>query len=180
MKTAAVIFANGFEDIEAIAIVDVLRRAGIEVTTLGLGATEITSAHAITIKADLVLSDSAAEFDIVVLPGGMPGADNLRKSDLVLDLLKKTYSSGKHVAAICAAPMALEAAGLLNGVEVTCYPGFEEDASSATHTGVRVQVDGRIITGKGPGAAIEFALAIVRELGDPEMANTLNEGMIVG
>ena len=179
MARIAVIFADGFEDIEAIATVDVLRRAQCDVVMVGLDAEQVSSSHGVTIIMDTTLAELDGELDAVVLPGGLPGAENLKNSSAVLSLLKETYNKGKIVAAICAAPMALEAAGLMSGVTATCYPGFESSVGSANMTGNRIEQDGRIITGNGPGSAIEFALQIVRAIGKEDTASALKAGMQV-
>lgn len=180
MKTVAVLYAEGFEDIEGIAITDVLRRAEFDVTTVGVTGDTITSAHGVTITPDTTLDQIAAEsLGALILPGGQPGADNLRDNEQVIELVKAVAAAGKPVGAICAAPIILEKAGLLAGKQFTCYPGYEEQCASGTHTGSRTQVDGDIITGKGPGAAIEFALELVAHFGKAGAASQLREGMIV-
>lgn len=180
MKTVGVIFAPGFEEIEAITIVDVLRRAGLTVLTIGLDAEMVKGAHDIEVKMDKTIAQlSAAELDAVVLPGGMPGATNLAKHERVLKLVKRLHDQGNYVGAICAAPIALQAAGLLAARNVTCYPGFESQLAGSTCTGSRVSVDGTIVTGIGPGAAIEFSLRLVELLIDSKKAAQLRQQMIV-
>jgi len=180
MKTVAVLFAEGFEEIEGVAIVDVLRRAQCRVIAAGVAGREVTGAHAMTLRMDALLGELvAAELDAVVLPGGLPGSTNLAASPAVLKLLRQTAAAGKLVAALCAAPLVLEAAGLLKGKRITCYPGCEGQCGSAQATGERVQVDGKLVTGRGPGAAIEFALEVATQLGLGETAEKLRQGMIV-
>ena len=179
MTRVAVLFADGFEDIEAIAVVDVLRRGGCEVLMTGVETETVRSSHDVEIKMNTTLTELSGDLDAVVLPGGLPGAENLKNSSSVLDLLKETHKNGNIVAAICAAPMALEAAGLTTGILATCYPGFEKDVASANMTGERVVRDGQIITGNGPGSAIEFALEILRALDKAETADALKAGMQV-
>ncbi len=179
MKVIAVPLAEGFEEIEAITIIDVLRRAGFKVLTAGLKGTLVKGAHDVVVEADCRLADLRADqLDAVVLPGGLPGATNLRDDPALLKLVQDVDRRQRHVAAICAAPIALQAAGLLKGKNVTSYPGFESQLVGARHTGARVQVDGRLITGAGPGTALEFALALVAELGAKAKADELRQGML--
>jgi 4-methyl-5(b-hydroxyethyl)-thiazole monophosphate biosynthesis len=179
--TVAVLFAAGFEEIEAITIVDVLRRAEFDVLMTGVGGTSVTGANGITVSMDRAIGDlSIADLDAVVLPGGIPGSENLAESAAVRELLQAATAADKHVGAICAAPIALGAAGLSAGRRLTCYPGFEDRVTGGTMTGTRVAIDGKLITGKGPGAALDFSLALVAEFGQPETAAALREGMLVG
>ncbi len=178
---ATVLLAQGFEETEAVAIVDVLRRAGVEVHTASItGSTAVMGAHGISITADMLIDDLSGCPDALVLPGGMPGATNLANDQRVLDLVKKAHAADAVVGAICAAPTVLAAAEILSGVSVTCYPGFEAQLGDAVPTSARVQVDGRIVTGRGVGTAIEFALQVVVEMGLAEVAEKLKQGMIVG
>lgn len=191
-KKVIVFLAEGFEEIEAVSIIDVLRRAGLEVKTFALRGRDVTGSHGITISADAEMrslpGDSDAEKaasllkaespDAVVLPGGQPGSDTLKAHGVVLETLKQAAQAGKVTAAICAAPIALGAAGLLSGKSFTCYPGYEKglDGNKAE---TRVAVDGRIITANGPGSAIEFALALVSTLVSAEKSETLASAMQV-
>jgi protein deglycase len=178
--TISVLFATGFEEIEAITIVDVLRRAEFNVLMTGIDGSSVTGANGITVSMDRSIDGlSIADLDAVVLPGGIPGSEHLAESAAVRELLQAATAADKHVGAICAAPIALGAAELAAGRRVTCYPGFEEQVTGATCTGERVVVDGKLITGKGPGAALEFALALVAEFGQPDTAAALREGMLV-
>ncbi len=164
--------AEGFEEIEAVSIVDVLRRAGLDVTTASLRSNPVKGSHGIPVVADRNIGElKAVDFNCIVLPGGMPGAENLKKSDTVLSFIKHVYSKGGYVGAICAAPIVLAHAGILYGKKVTVYPGHEPDLEGATATGAAVEADGTVITGRGPGCAIAFALEIVRILsGEKAMA----------
>lgn len=178
--TVAVLFAAGFEEIEAVTIVDVLRRAEIKVLMTGLDGDSVTGTNGITVSMDREICDIRIdELDALVLPGGIPGAEHLAESAAVRKLLQAATAADKHVAAICAAPIALAAADLAGGRNVTCYPGFEARVTGATCTGARVEIDGKLITGIGPGAALEFALALVAEFGQPDTAAALREGMLV-
>jgi len=174
-----ILLADGLEDIEAITLIDVLRRAGVDVTTLGVTGAEVTSAHGVTIKADALLSDAGGEWDLVVLPGGIPGAEHLRDSDAVQSLVKSQVAAGRKVAAICAAPIALAAAGVLEGRKATCYPGFDSQLAGASYCEDAVVTDGPVITSRGPGTALAFALNLVADLCGETTAAQLAEGMLV-
>ena len=162
------ILADGFEEVEALGTVDFLRRLEFPVTLAGVGKTELTAAHGVRVTADRRLADCAGEdFAAVVLPGGMPGAANLRDSALVREVLQRAAAAGRVTAAICAAPIALAAAGLLEGRRFTIYPGcerYQPGMPTAPSTAL-AEVDGTVITGKGPGATFHFAAAIARALG---------------
>ncbi len=178
MAKVLVILAEGFEEIEAVTIIDVLRRADVEVIGASLGDTRVRGAHALTLEADCRLDALLdTEFDAVILPGGMPGSKNLRNDARVLDCLRNQQRSGRHLGAICAAPIVLEAAGVLTGKHATCYPGFE--LPSATFSEDRVVYDDKVVTSRGPGTAIEFALEWVKILAGPEKEKRLREAMIV-
>jgi 4-methyl-5(b-hydroxyethyl)-thiazole monophosphate biosynthesis len=179
-KNIAVHLAEGFEEIEAVSIIDVLRRAEFDVTIVSVtGKKEVTSKQSVTIVADQLFENTDYEkTDMIVLPGGMPGAKHLKEHaglrEKILDFNKKD----KPIGAICAAPMVLGAAGLLENKNATCFPGFEDELKGAKLTGNDVEVDGKIITGKGAGVAIKFALQIVEFLNDKETADNLAKRMI--
>lgn len=155
-------FAEGFEEIEAITIVDILRRADINVTTAYLKKNPVAGSHGISVKADSNIKDlNMVDYNCIVLPGGMPGSENLKVNDAVLSYIKHIYSKGGHVAAICAAPIVLGQAGVLYGKDVTCFPGYEGELVDAHYIEKPVVVDGSVITGRGAGCAIPFALEIV-------------------
>lgn len=169
-KCIAVLLADGFEEIEALAPADVWRRLGFEVILAAVGPSEmVRGAHDIVVKADARLAEIPTDtLDAVVLPGGMPGSKNLRDHERVLSLVRTMVAGGKIAAAICAAPIVLEKAGVLQNVRYTMYPGFEAEMSSAP-TGNLTEVCGNIITGKGPGAAFAFAACVAKALGsDPQ------------
>ena len=175
-----VFLAEGFEEIEALTPVDCLRRAGKTVQTVGIGGSVIKAAHGITVTADLtedaVVLDDALE--MIVLPGGMPGTRNLQKNETVRSTIRFCEKQGIYIAAICAAPSILGEMGLLNGRQATCYPGFEPELKGCNAKAVPVCQDGRMITGRGPGAAMDFALKLVSTfLGDPA-AETLAGKMV--
>jgi 4-methyl-5(b-hydroxyethyl)-thiazole monophosphate biosynthesis len=180
-KTALLILAEGFEEVEAIGPVDFLRRAGVRVTIAGLTDLTVKSARHIGVAADILLKDLKEMPDAVILPGGFSGATNLAKSREVAELVKKMNAAGKVVAAICAAPAAVLAPlGILDGKKATCYPGCESDFSKATvHSMGRVVEDGNIITSQGPGTALEFAFVIAVRLAGKEMAETVRSKMLI-
>ena len=181
MKTALVILAEGFEEVEAVVPVDVLRRAGVRVTIAGVTDLRVKGSRMIGLAADILLKDLVDLPDAVILPGGLPGATNLAKSEEVSKLVKKMNVAGKIVAAICAAPAAVLAPlGILDGKKATCYPGCEADFSKKTvHSKDRVVVDGNIITSQGPGTALEFALAIAVRLAGQDMADNVRDKMLI-
>ena len=180
-KTALVILAEGFEEVEAIGPVDFLRRAGVHVVIAGLKDLKVKSSRHIGVEADILLRDYKEMPDAVILPGGIPGATNLAGSSDVAALVKKMNTAGKIVAAICAAPAAVLAPlGILDGKKATCYPGCESDFSKTTvHSRDRVVEDGNIITSQGPGSALEFAFAIAVRLAGKEMAETVRGKMLM-
>jgi 4-methyl-5(b-hydroxyethyl)-thiazole monophosphate biosynthesis len=180
-RTVLVPLAEGFEEIEAVTIVDVLRRAGVGVTTAALGkAREVKGAHGVVVSADTTLEDARKKrWDAVVLPGGMPGATNLRDDARVREALCAVVEQGGTAAAICAAPIALEAAGLLKGRKATAYPGFREELKSASaRVADRVVTDGPIVTSCGPGTAMEFALTLAERFAGRETATSVRSGML--
>jgi len=180
-KKVLILLAEGFEEIEAVTIMDVLRRAGLQVTVAGVGSTEITGAHDIRIISDVVLDQYQDTPDAVILPGGMPGSENLKLSSKVSEIIKKVYSQKKLVGAICAAPaIALGPTGILDGKKATCFPGFERHLpSSVKFSEDRVVVDGNVVTSRGPGTSLEFSLKIVEQLSGKEISDQMKERMLV-
>ena len=175
-----VFLATGFEDIEALARVDIMRRAGLSVETVSITESEIVeSAHAVGVKADRLLADiDFGKADMIVLPGGLPGSTNLDTCAPLTKAISAHFSAGKPVAAICAAPLVFGHLGILRGKKATCYPGVEGELKGATYTAAIVEKDGNVITGKGPGAAFEFGYAIVDYFKGPGASNPLRQGMI--
>jgi len=180
-KTALVVLADGFEEIEAVTPIDTLRRAGVEVIVAGVGKREITGAHDLTFETDLMLEQYQGTPDAVILPGGMPGAANLQESGALKDLLQSMKRSGKIIAAICASPaVVLAPNGILDGKRATCFPGFENDLGPKVKFSTdRVVTDGQVITSRGPGTAMEFSLEIVRRLVNGDKAEQLIQKMVV-
>ncbi len=178
MSKVLIMLAPGFEEAEAIVTADVLKRMGFEVTLAGVDSLEVSGSHNITVKADVLLKDvNAADFAAAVLPGGLPGATNLRDSALVKQAVLTVYEKGGIAAAICAAPLALAAFGLLEGKTVTGYPGMEAQFGKVNYTGRFAETDGRIVTGKGPAASFKFGAAIGEALG--KSAEAVLKGMLV-
>ncbi len=179
MKRVLVPLAEGFEELEAVTIIDLLRRAGIEVVVASLAGSPVTGAHGIRVAADTPLAALAEqEFDMIALPGGMPGAEHLKKDPRIAQIVRRLHAAGRPVAAICAAPMVLAAAGVLEGRRATSYPGFlEQGAGRATVVGDAVVVDRGVITSRGPGTALDFALALVAELAGDETRARIEAGL---
>jgi len=179
-KEALILLAEGFEEIEAITIIDVLRRAGVQLIIAGVEGKIISGAHGLKVEAELILSDYTNIPDVVILPGGLPGADNLKASSEVNNMIKKVYEDKKIVAAICASPaVVLSPLGVLDGKKATCYPGFEDNFSdSIERSEEAVVIDENIITSRGPGTAFEFALTLVKQLVDIKTAVSLRQGML--
>lgn len=171
--------ADGFEEIEALCPLDLLRRAGIEVKTVGVGSDVICGAHGIKVFSDMRDSDfNDGCPDMVIFPGGMPGTLNLDKSDAVHKAIDCAVSHGSYVAAICAAPSILGKRGMLEGKEAICYPGFEDKLLGARISEKKVVRDGKIITAAGMGVALDFGLELVRVLKSDECANELRRAVI--
>lgn len=173
-----VFLGQGFEEIEALAPVDLLRRAELPVQTVGIGKREITGSHGITVRCDLADDDVKPEgLDMIVLPGGMPGTLSLEKSEAVQTVIDYCAQNDKWIGAICAAPSILGHKGLLNGRQAVCFPGYEEQLTGATLSKDSVCVDGRIITAKGPGVSVEFGLKLVEVLTDRRRAQVLKDSL---
>lgn len=168
-----VFLANGFEEIEALAPTDILRRAGFEVKTVGIGGSEITGAHGITVKADISAPEKSDALELIILPGGMPGTTNLQKSEIVQDMINYCAERNIRMAAICAAPLVLGEKGLLNAKKAVCFPGFEESLKGADVAEVGVVTDGLITTAKSAGHAVSFGLELVKQLKGEEAAEEL-------
>ena len=171
--------AEGFEEIEALTPIDLLRRAGLSVTVVGVGGDVVRGAHGITVTADIpdtMYADAAPE--LLILPGGMPGTLNLKKSPVVTSAVRAAVRKGLPIAAICAAPMILGHMGLLDGKRAVSYPSFEKDLLGATVTGARVERDGNIVTAVGMGAATEFGLSLVELLCGKEKADEIARAVL--
>ncbi|RDY24674.1 DJ-1 family protein [Romboutsia maritimum] len=180
MKKVLVILAEGFEEIEAISVVDILRRASVTCHMCSIDKEYVEGTHKILIKSDCNINDiDSREYDGVVLPGGLPGADNL-KDERVKNIVKEFNKDNKLIAAICAAPETLEVFGVLKNKKCTSYPGFVQDRISVDYKENEiVVVDDNIITSRGPATAIEFGLEILKQLGYEEEYKEIKESMMV-
>ncbi|RMD75509.1 MAG: DJ-1/PfpI family protein [Lentisphaerae bacterium] len=179
-QNGVVLLADGFEEIEALAPVDVLRRAGLDILLASItGNRRVRGSHGIEVTADILLAELETIPDLLILPGGLPGAENLAGSREVIALIRDCAQANKLIAAICAAPIALEEAGIMKGKRFTCYPGFETRVQSGQYTAARVECDGNIVTGKGPGAAMEFAITLTAMTAGENVAQRLRNGMMM-
>ena len=172
--------ANGSEEIESLTTIDVLRRAGIEAVTVSITGNEFAElSHGVTIKCDTTIETAdLSDADMLLLPGGLPGADYLLHHEGVRKALLAQNAAGKKIGAICAAPQVLGDLGLLQGKRATCYPGFEVKLDGADYTADLFTIDGNIITGKGPAATLPYSYAILEMLGAKDAAEALKEGMV--
>lgn len=172
--------ANGSEEIEALTVVDVLRRAGVECVTVSINETEeVLMSHGVRVSCDMKIAD--ADFndaDMLLLPGGLPGATNLNECEAVRSAMQRQFEEGKKVGAICAAPLVLGSLGILKGKRATCYPGFENQMTGAEYTHELYTIDGNVITGEGPAATLPYSYAILEMLGKQAEAAQLREGMM--
>ena len=187
MKSAFIFLADGFEDIEALGTLDILRRGGVSARTVSISNNpEVTSAHGVTVRADVLLDDffdeGLAPEDALVFPGGMPGAAHLAACEPLMMLMQAHYEDGGLVAAICAAPgLVVSQLSGLKGLRVTCYDGFEGYLleKEAVYTGESTETDGHLITGRGPAFAIEFGLAILAYLEGASKSEEVKKGLLL-
>lgn len=181
MARVLVPLAQGCEELEAVTVIDLLRRAGIEVVVAGLAPGIVKASRGTQLMPDITLDAALLEaYDMVVLPGGMPGAQHLKDDARVIGLIQKMAVAGRYTAAICAAPTVLAAAGVLSGKTATGYPGFLEkmnltDVTLSTDAVVR---DGQVITSRGPGTAIDFALSLVEILSGADIRRQVEAGLV--
>ena len=175
-----VFLANGFEEVEALAPVDMLRRAKLDVTTVGVTGKIVTGSHRIPVTADITAEELqiGADMEMIVLPGGMPGTMNLAACEKLTEALKKADQEKRGIAAICAAPSVLGDLGFLKGKKAVCYPGFESRLTGAEVLAVPVVTDGHITTSRGMGTAIAFALELTKRLKDEETAKQVGRSII--
>lgn len=172
-----VLLAEGFEEIEAIEPIDIMRRAGMAVTTVGLSDKYVKGAHGITVKADLLIDEVVkADMEMLMLPGG-EGHVVLDNDERVHELIDYAYDNNLYISAICASPSIIGKKGILNGKKATCFPGYEQFLTGAEVTADKTVADGKIITGKGAGAAGEFGLKLVEVLRGKEIAGQLRKAM---
>lgn len=173
-----VFLAEGFEETEALATLDVMRRAKLDVLTVGVTGEMVTSSHKVTVKSDITPDKIDLDnIEGVVLPGGVPGTPNLEKADCVIEAVKYCYENDKYIAAICAAPSILGHLGILNNKKATCFPEYETELEGAQYTAAHTETDGKVITAKGAGCAVEFGHAIVTAVLSKETADSVIEAM---
>ena len=175
MAKVAVILANGFEEIEALTVVDVLRRANISCDMVGFEE-QVTGSHDIQVTADRVFDGDLSDYDLLILPGGMPGSANLRDNQALISEIQAFNQEGKKISAICAAPIALHQAGVLKDKHFTCYDGVQEQITDGIYQKETVVVDGNLTTSRGPSTALAFAYELVDQLGGD--AESLRVGML--
>lgn len=182
MEKVCVFLADGFEEIEGLTVVDLLRRAGEEVEMVSImGRREVTGSHGIEVKADIIYEETDfSQAKMLVLPGGMPGTKYLGAHKPLMDMLVEWEKEGKWIAAICAAPSVFGDLGLLNGRTAVCYPGFEERLTGATIGTHSVEVSKNVVTGRGLGTAIDFAAALIGVLQSEEKAEEIKKSVIYG
>lgn len=180
MAEVYIFFAEGFEEVEGLTVVDILRRAGINIHTVSITKSKmVTSSHRVTLKADMTFDQVPfEEADMLILPGGMPGTKNLLAHKELCNQLKEFYRQGKMLGAICAAPMVLGENGILEGKKAVCYPGFEEHLKGADIEVLEAVQDGNVITSRGLGTAIEFGLTIVSHFMGKEKADEIKNAII--
>lgn len=179
MKNVLVPLAEGVEEIEVVTVIDVLRRAEFTVVVAGLRDGVIRASRGVRLAPDTTFDAvRPLDFDAMVIPGGNGGVANLMKDARVLDALRAMHGAGRWVCAVCAGPLVLQAAGLLAGARVTCYPGAADQLTATARVNERVVVDGRFITSQGPGTSMAFALEIVRQLGGPALAQRVASGLL--
>ena len=179
MRSVYVFFADGFEEVEGLTAVDLLRRAGVDVKMVSImGRLQITGAHNISVNTDILIEDIKEEADMLVLPGGMPGTNYLREHEGLAELLKKQYKAGKWVAAICAAPSVLGGLGFLKDKKATSYPGCLEGILVGEYSEEAVVVDDNVITSRGVGTAIAFALSLIEVLAGKEKSEEVAASII--
>ena len=181
MKKVILFLAEGFEEVEALTVVDYLRRKDINVDTVSITeGNEVKGAHEIAVLADKTMNDikDIDDYDAVIIPGGLPGATNLRDNDKVIDVVKKINENGKLTAAICAGPIVLERAGIIKDKKVTSYPGFEDDLKNGVYIEQNVVRDGSIITARGPALAVDFAIEIIKYLLGEEKSEELKKDIL--
>lgn len=180
MKKIAVFFAEGYEEIEGLTVVDLCRRAGIEVEMVSVtDSLQVTGSHQIPVIMDKFLADvNFDELDMIVLPGGMPGTRNLEKVPVLMEQVKAFAADGRYIAAICAAPSVFGHLGVLQGKNACCYPGFEEELTGALVSYNSCEADGHIITARGMGCAIDFGLKIIEKLVNEQKSAEIGSGII--
>lgn len=171
-----VLLVDGFEEIEAIEPIDILRRGGVDVKTVGVNSKSVTGAHNITVSADISIDEVKDDVQLLMLPGG-PGHTNIEKSEKAMQLIKKVSENGGYISAICASPSIIGKMGLLKNKKATCFPGFEQFLKDAELSEEKAVKDGKIITGKGAGAAGDFGFLMLEELKGKNVADQIRSAM---
>lgn len=180
MKKAYLFFTTGFEEVEALTVVDILRRGGVDCKTVSItGDYDVTSSHAVTIRADLLFEEQSLEDgDMLILPGGIPGTPNLKAHAGLDKLIRQYHEAGKYLAAVCAAPTVYGEKGLLQDRKATCFPGMESGLVGAEHREDKVVCDGQFITSRGMGTCIDFGLTLLAKLTDEANAQTIGQKIV--
>lgn len=174
-----VLLGNGFEEVEALAPVDILRRGGVEVRTCAIGGRTVTGGHGITVVGDMPVEEISLEnLEMIVLPGGLGGVKAIQESEAAMAAVKKAWEHGRYVAAICAAPTVLADLGIPDGKKATCYPGMEDEMGDAIMENAPVTVDGKLVCGQAAGSAMEFGFTLLALLKGEETANSVKNGMV--
>ena len=174
-----ILLGKGFEEIEAVAPLDILRRGGIEAAFAGIDGTAVEGAHGISVNCDVTVEDIKHEnIDMLVIPGGLGGVESIMNSGAAMELIKNTGDNGLALAAICAGPTVLHKLGFLNGVKAVCYPGMEEEMPGVEFCETASCADGKIITGRGPGAALEFGFELLRFFKGNDAVEELRRSMV--
>ncbi len=180
MKKVFVLLAEGFEPVEALSPIDILRRCGIDAAAVSIGnSLSVKCSRGLKMEADMLISDIGKDEipDMIVLPGGMPGYKNLAESEKTGELVRRCYAEGKYIAAICGAPSILAKYSIAEGCKVTCHSSVKESMTKYDYTGAGVETDGKIITGKGAGKSIEFAIRLAEILTDAQTVANLKKGL---
>jgi 4-methyl-5(b-hydroxyethyl)-thiazole monophosphate biosynthesis len=179
MPTVLVPLAQGCEEIEAVTVIDILRRAGIKVVSAGLDKQPVRASRGTVLIPDTTLASALEQtYDMIVLPGGQPGSNNLKADARILELLKKMAKADKYIAAICAAPSVLAAAGLLDGKLATSFPGALDDFPKVRQQAMSIVEDGKFITSRGPGTAMDFALTLVERLSGKDKRREIESSLV--
>lgn len=180
MKKAYLFFATGFEEVEALTVVDILRRGGVDCKTVSImGDYDVVSSHAVTIRADLLFDEQDLnDADMLIMPGGIPGTPNLKAHAGLDKLIRQYQADGKYLAAVCAAPTIYGEKGLLEGKNATCYPGMEDGLVGANAKTDKVVCDGQFITSRGMGTCIDFGLTLLAKLTDEETAKDVGNKIV--
>ena len=177
MKNICILLADGFEEIEALTVSDIMRRANLTCDLVSIGEKQVESSHGVVVQADKIF-DEDMQYDLVVIPGGIPGATNLRDDERVIKFVKRQNKEGKLIGAICAGPIVLGKAGITEGRNMTSYPGYEDELPNCEYSEEAVVVDGNIITSRGPATSMAFSYKLLEKLGYENKVETISSGML--